>query len=110
MDELEKYRDITIIWFCLRKSSVSGIIEKSWECLPRRLICWEMFSSFFPLDFLCQWQANEEVLIVEISQLFMQVGSFDVDDLLLNTIGGMLGFIAFAVCNVIRRNYAKKTK
>ena len=49
-------------------------------------------------------------VIVEISQLFMQVGSFDVDDLFLNTIGGMLGFIAFAVCNVIRRNYAKKTK
>ena len=49
-------------------------------------------------------------VIVEISQLFMQVGSFVVDDLLLNTIGGMLGFIAFAVCNVIRRNYAKKTK
>lgn len=49
-------------------------------------------------------------LIVETSQLFMQVGSFDVDDLLLNTIGGMLGYITFAVCNVIRRNYAKKAK
>lgn len=49
-------------------------------------------------------------LIVEISQLFMKVGCFDVDDLLLNTIGGMMGYIAFTVCNVIRRNYAKKTK
>ena len=49
-------------------------------------------------------------MIVETSQLFMQVGSFDVDDLFLNTIGGMLGFITFAICNVIRRNYAKKTK
>ena len=47
---------------------------------------------------------------VEISQLFMKVGCFDVDDLLLNTIGGMLGFITFAVCNVIRRNYAKKKR
>lgn len=49
-------------------------------------------------------------LTVEISQLFMKVGCFDVDDLLLNTLGGMLGFIAFAVCNVIRRNYAKKKR
>lgn len=49
-------------------------------------------------------------VIVETSQLLMQVGSFDVDDLLLNTVGGMLGFIAFAVCNVIRRNYAKKQR
>jgi len=49
-------------------------------------------------------------LTIEISQLFMKVGCFDVDDLLLNTIGGMLGFITFAVCNVIRRNYAKKKR
>ena len=49
-------------------------------------------------------------LVVEISQLFMKVGCFDVDDLLLNTIGGMLGYIAFTVCNVIRRNYAKKKR
>ena len=38
-------------------------------------------------------------LIVEISQLFMKVGCFDVDDLLLNTIGGMLGYIVFSICN-----------
>ncbi len=49
-------------------------------------------------------------LIVEISQLFMKVGCFDVDDLLLNTIGGMLGYIAFTVCNRIRRSYAKKKR
>ena len=49
-------------------------------------------------------------LVIEITQLFMKVGSFDVDDLLLNTIGGMLGYIAFTVCNRIRRNYGKKRK
>ena len=47
-------------------------------------------------------------LTIELSQLFMKVGCFDVDDLLLNTIGGILGFISFLICNVIRRNYAKK--
>ena len=49
-------------------------------------------------------------LTVEISQLFMKVGCFDVDDLLLNTIGGMIGFLAFSICNVMRRNYAKKKR
>ncbi|MBQ8559571.1 MAG: VanZ family protein [Tyzzerella sp.] len=49
-------------------------------------------------------------LVVELSQLFLKVGCFDVDDLLLNTIGGMLGYITFTVCNVIRRNHVKKTK
>lgn len=49
-------------------------------------------------------------LIVEVSQLFLKVGCFDVDDLLLNTIGGMLGYITFTVCNVIRRNHGKKAR
>ncbi|MBP3351958.1 MAG: VanZ family protein, partial [Lachnospiraceae bacterium] len=47
---------------------------------------------------------------IELSQLFMKVGCFDVDDLLLNTIGGILGFITFLICNVIRRNYGKKKR
>ncbi|MBR6527256.1 MAG: VanZ family protein [Lachnospiraceae bacterium] len=32
-------------------------------------------------------------LLIELVQYFMKVGSFDVDDLLLNTIGGFLGYI-----------------
>lgn len=44
-------------------------------------------------------------LIVETAQLFTRVGSFDVDDILLNTIGGVLGYIVFAICNCIRRSY-----
>lgn len=42
-------------------------------------------------------------LLVETFQLITKVGSFDVDDLLLNTIGGVIGYIIFAVCNAIRR-------
>lgn len=47
-------------------------------------------------------------LFVEIFQLITKVGSFDVDDLLLNTIGGILGYIVFVLCNVIRRIYVTK--
>lgn len=42
---------------------------------------------------------------VEIFQLLTKVGSFDVDDLLLNTLGGILGYILFLACNIIRRKY-----
>lgn len=42
-------------------------------------------------------------LLVETIQLVSKVGSFDVDDLLLNTLGGILGYAAFAVCNYMRR-------
>ena len=34
-------------------------------------------------------------LLVELIQLVTKVGSFDVDDLLLNTIGGALGFLVY---------------
>lgn len=34
-------------------------------------------------------------LLVEVSQLASRAGSFDVDDLLLNTLGGMLGYLVF---------------
>lgn len=41
--------------------------------------------------------------LVEAFQLVTKVGSFDVDDLLLNTIGGVIGYIVFVICNTIRR-------
>lgn len=44
-------------------------------------------------------------LCVEVFQLLARVGSFDVDDLLLNTVGGVLGYVLFLICNRIRRNY-----
>lgn len=42
-------------------------------------------------------------LIVEVVQLVFKVGSFDVDDLLLNTIGGIGGYLVFAIMDKIRR-------
>ena len=44
-------------------------------------------------------------LCVETFQLVAKVGSFDVDDLLLNTVGGAAGYILYVVCNAIRRKY-----
>ena len=34
-------------------------------------------------------------LLVELLQLVAKVGSFDVDDLLLNTLGGIIGFFVY---------------
>lgn len=42
-------------------------------------------------------------LSVEILQLVFQVGSFDVDDLILNTLGGITGYLLFQICNRVRR-------
>lgn len=49
-------------------------------------------------------------LCVETFQLIAKVGSFDVDDLLLNTIGGLVGYIVFGICAAIRRRHVYKKK
>lgn len=36
-------------------------------------------------------------LVIESCQLFMKVGVFDVDDLLLNTVGGAIGYIVYRI-------------
>lgn len=41
-------------------------------------------------------------LCVETIQLVFQVGSFDVDDLFLNTVGGILGFLLYKVVQKVR--------
>lgn len=48
---------------------------------------------------------------VEIFQLVTRVGSFDVDDILLNTLGGVIGYIVFVIFGRItrrKRNVRKK--
>ena len=42
-------------------------------------------------------------LCVEIIQLITKVGSFDVDDLLLNTLGGLCGFVIYTIYRGIKR-------
>lgn len=48
-------------------------------------------------------------LCVETVQLVSRVGCFDVDDLVLNTLGAFLGYVLFWACNEIRRKlYGKE--
>ena len=47
-------------------------------------------------------------LMIETIQLFLRVGAFDVDDLILNTLGGVIGYILFLIINCIRRSYGKR--
>jgi glycopeptide antibiotics resistance protein len=49
-------------------------------------------------------------LSVEIFQLITKVGCFDVDDLFLNTVGGIAGFLLYKLCNAIRRKHVAKRK
>jgi len=42
-------------------------------------------------------------MVIELLQLLLKVGSCDVDDVILNTLGGFLGYVLFYICNRIRR-------
>ena len=41
-------------------------------------------------------------LCIETVQLVWKVGSFDVDDMILNTLGGLLGFVFYKIVQTIR--------
>ena len=47
-------------------------------------------------------------LFVEIVQLISKVGSFDVDDMILNTIGGAIGFGCFLLADYVRHHLRRK--
>ena len=44
-------------------------------------------------------------LVIECFQLMLRVGSGDVDDMILNTLGGFLGYLVFTVCDKMRRKH-----
>lgn len=44
---------------------------------------------------------------IELIQLVSKVGSFDVDDLMLNTLGGVLGYITFVICKKLHLMHKK---
>ena len=69
------------------------------------------FGYFLPRLFKYRIQFLKAVLVsfdlslaIEIIQLLSRVGSFDVDDLILNTIGGIIGYI---LCVIVWRERGK---
>lgn len=62
-------------------------------------VIWKKTRGFFRILFLTFGFS----LTIETLQLISKVGIFDVDDLVLNTLGGIIGYLIFAVCNFVRR-------
>jgi glycopeptide antibiotics resistance protein len=48
--------------------------------------------------------------LVEFSQLMFRVGCFDVDDMILNTLGGCLGYLLFAAAHRLDRAYGRRRR
>lgn len=58
--------------------------------------------------FLVTLLTLEFSLLIEVTQLITKAGCFDVDDLLLNTLGGSIGYIVFGIVNGFCKRWRKK--
>lgn len=65
---------------------------------------WQRFRKFLPTVFLGFLFS----LIIEVGQLFT-IRATDVDDLIMNTLGTILGFILFKILSIIFKNLSSKT-
>lgn len=79
--------------------------------------------AFMPFGALIRWVVNRRMrwyqavaytflfsLCVELLQLAAKVGVFDVDDLILNTLGGLLGFFVYYILLIINRRSESKNE
>lgn len=78
--------------------------------------------AFIPFGMLLKWARNKNTtflqafayslgftLIIEVAQYITKLGVFDIDDILLNTLGGIIGYLIYYVtAKLLRRYHAKK--
>ena len=90
-----------------------------WDVIGSSMSCINLLGNivaFIPFGALIRWVLNRRVrwyeailytfmfsLGIEVIQLITRVGSFDVDDIILNTIGGYIGFIVYYILLLINR-------
>lgn len=95
-----------------------------WDVIGPAMSCINLLGNivaFIPFGALIRWVLNRRVrwyeailytfmfsLGIEVVQLITKVGSFDVDDIILNTIGGYIGFIVYYILLLINRRSERK--
>ncbi|MCR5624398.1 MAG: VanZ family protein [Lachnospiraceae bacterium] len=74
------------------------------------VICFMPFGFFVPAIFYSKKRflivflsSFSFTVLIEVTQLLTRVGSFDIDDIILNTVGGIFGFIVYLIIKKIYR-------
>lgn len=99
---------------------------KMWKAYGAGIACLNLFGNviaFMPLGFFVPLHVKKYrkcivtvaisflfSLMIECTQLVSKVGVFDVDDLMLNTLGGFLGYLCFAIAFYLYKRYSRKSK
>lgn len=105
---LHLFKEIVRFWSYREELGTAAVLAN----IVGNVVCFIPFGAILPVlnrkarnFFLILALCFEFSLLVECAQLISKVGSFDVDDLFLNTLGGILGFFIFTVCNKMRRKH-----
>lgn len=105
---LHLFKEISRFWTYREELGMTAVLAN----IVGNVICFIPFGAILPVlnrkarnFFLIFALSFEFSLLVECAQLISKVGSFDVDDLFLNTLGGVIGFLIFTICNRLRRKH-----
>lgn len=106
-DEIKRYfryREQVGNWIFLRNilGNVIGFVPMG--------ACWPYVFPKMKNPVLVTLVCFEWSLVIESAQLFFRIGSFDVDDLLLNTFGGIIGCILYYLWMAVWRKVHGKKK
>lgn len=115
-DQLERqnfklFETISLFWHTTVLSN-----QVKFNNLGLNIIGFMPFSFLIPLLFPSKRNIIKMVILTfffslnyELIQLFCHVGSFDVDDLFLNTVGGFLGYVSFKIVLIMIKRYKNFT-
>lgn len=104
---LHLFKEISRFWQYRRELGMAAVLAN----IVGNVVCFIPFGAILPVlnrkarnFFMILMLSFQFSLLVECAQLVSRVGSFDVDDLFLNTLGGVIGFVIFTICNRVRRH------
>ena len=102
---LELFKEIKRFWYNWETVGLKSVIIN----LGGNIVAFAPFGFLLPMIcrrgkrvFCCTMMTALFSLAVETVQLITMVGAFDVDDIFLNTIGGLLGYIGYEILFGIR--------
>ncbi len=108
----------TVITYVVRLANDSINVDTVIKNLAGNLLLFVPMGAFLPFAFDKMqrfWRTVLFLLVlilsVELAQIVLMIGSFDVDDLFLNLLGGMLGYLIFlipAIRKLSRWSFEKK--
>lgn len=103
---LKPFREIGRFWIQRKQLGFEAVFVN----IAGNVLCFIPFGAILPVlnrrmrgFFAITLFGFEFSLLVELLQFMSMTGSFDVDDIALNTLGSALGFLIFAVCDRLRR-------